>query len=100
MAYLDGNASRAGAWLGGVEHLAVAKKRPLTADFDYWLAVTAVREAEGRSHEADEAWQRASQLVAQKPPFGLYQFDRELVQTVRKGEWLRPSTAALSEASV
>jgi hypothetical protein len=38
--------------------------------------------------------------MAQKPPFGLYQFERELLQTARKGEWLQPSSAALSEVSV
>jgi hypothetical protein len=100
MAYLDGNAGRAGGWLRGVERLAAAQKVSLTTDFDYWLATTAVREAEGLSHEAEEAGQRAFQLAAQKPPFGLYQFDRDLLQTVRKGEWLRRPDVALSEVSV
>jgi hypothetical protein len=72
----------------------------LAADFDYWTATAVVREAEGQTREAGEAYQRAIDLAAKKPLFGLYQFERDLLQTVRKGQWLRPSSAALSEASV
>jgi len=99
MAYLDGNAGRAGEWLRGAEQLAAERKTPLAAQSDYWRALTAVREAEGQSDQAEEAYRRAMQLLAKKPTTGLYQFERELLQTVRKGGWLRPPDAALSEAS-
>jgi hypothetical protein len=100
MAYLDGNASRAGKWLQGAEELAAAKKFPLTGESDYWRALTAVRQGEGQSRQADEAYQRATELLAKKPVTGLYQFEQELLQTVRKGEWRRSPDATLSEASV
>jgi hypothetical protein len=96
MAYLDGDASRAGKWLQGAEQLAAARKLTLTADSDYWRAVTAVREAEGQTQPAEEAYQRARQLLAKKPATGLYQFEGELLQKVRKGDWVRrPETAGV-----
>jgi hypothetical protein len=100
MAYLDGNAGRAGEWLRGAEDLAAARKVALTGDSDYWRATTAVREAEGQSREAEEAYQRANQLLAKKPEAGLYQFEREFLQTVRKGEWVRRPEGALTEAAI
>jgi len=100
MAYLDGNANRAGEWLRGAEELALAKKVSLSSDSDYWRALTAVRKGEGLSNQADAAYRQAMQLLSQKPAVGLYQFEQELLQTVRKGEWLRRPDAALSEASI
>jgi hypothetical protein len=100
MAYLDGDAERAGKWLRDAEQLAVARKYPLAGDCDYWRALTAVREAEGQSRQAEEAYQRAQQLLEKKPVTGLYQFERELLQTVRKGEWVRRQDSVLSEAPV
>src|SRR5262249_34655514 len=90
MAYLDGNAIRAGEWLRGAEKLAALKKISLTRESDYWRAVTAVREAEGLRDEADDAYRRATQLLALKPSTGLYQAERELLDTVHNGGWLRP----------
>ncbi len=100
MAYLDGNAGRAGEWLRGTEELAAARKLTLNGDSDYWRAITAVREAEGQGREAEEAYQRANQLLAKKPAAGLYQFEREFLQTVRKGEWVRGREGALTEAAI
>jgi hypothetical protein len=99
MAYLDGNSTRAGKWLQGAEQFAEARKKPLTAESDYWRALTAVREAEGLRSQAEEAYRRAMQLLAKKPSTGLYHFERELLQTVRKGEWRRSETA-LDEATI
>jgi hypothetical protein len=100
MAYLDGDAARAGNWLRGAEQLATARNSPLTGDSDYWRAMTAVREAEGQNRQAEEAYHRAMQLLEKKPAAGLYQFEREFLQTVRKGEWVRRQDGALSEAAV
>jgi Peptidase family M50 len=100
MAYLDGDASRAGQWLRGAEEMAAARKYPLTAESDYWRALTAVREAEGQTRLAEEAYQQATQLLEQKPAVGLYQFEREFLQTVRKGDWVRRQDSVLSEAPV
>jgi hypothetical protein len=100
MAYLDGDAERAGKWLRDAEQLAAARNYPLAAESDYWRAVTAVREAEGQSRQAEEAYQRARQLLEKKPVTGLYQFERELLQTVHKGEWVRRQDSVLSEAPV
>ena len=100
MAYLDGNAGRAGEWLRGAEELALAKKTSLSGDSDYWRALTAVRKGEGLSNQADAAYRQAMELLAKKPAVGLYQFEQELLQTVRKGEWLRRPNAALSEVSI
>jgi hypothetical protein len=98
MTYLDGNASRAGEWLRNTEQFAAVKKTPLTSQSDYWRAVTAVREAEGRKDQAAEAYRQAMEILATKPTAGLWQFERELLQTVRKGEWVRPADVP-SEAS-
>jgi hypothetical protein len=100
MAYLDGDAGRAGKWLRGAEELAAARKLALTGDSDYWRALTAVREAEGQSRQAEEAYQQAHKILEQKPAAGLYQFEREFLQTVRKGEWVRRPDGVLSEASL
>jgi hypothetical protein len=99
IAYLDGNTRRAGTWLRGAEQVAAAKKTPLAGESDYWRALTAVREGEGLTNQAEEAYRNAMQLLAKKPVTGLYQFERELLQTVRKGEWVRRPEAVLSEAS-
>jgi Peptidase family M50 len=100
MAYLDGDAERAGKWLRDAEQLAATRKYPLAGDSDYWRALTAVREAEGQNRQAEEAYQQAQQLLEKKPATGLYQFERELLQTVRKGEWVRRQDSVLSEAPV
>jgi tetratricopeptide (TPR) repeat protein len=100
MAYLDGDASRAGEWLRGSEAFAAARKYALTKESDYWRAVTAVREAEGRIPEAEEAFQRAKQLLEKKPATGMNQFEVELLRTVRAGGWVRRLETALSEAPV
>jgi tetratricopeptide (TPR) repeat protein len=100
IAYLDGDASRAGQWLDGAERLAVSNKTPLTNDFDYWKAVMVVREAQGRKQEADGAWERAVELVAKKPQNGLYQFERELLQKARSGEWLRAEDVPSNQAEL
>jgi len=99
MAYLDGNANRAGEWLRGAEELAAARKSPLTGESDYWRALTAVRKAEGQRSQAEDAYQRAMQLLAKKPSTGLYHFEREFLEKVRKGEWVREPEGVLSEAS-
>jgi Peptidase family M50 len=98
MAYLDGDAGRAGEWLRGAEQLAATRRYPLTGESDYWRALTAVREAEGQSHQAEVAYQQAKQLLARKPVAGLYQFERELLQMVRNGQWVRRQDSVLSEA--
>lgn len=100
MAYLDGDAGRAGEWLRGAEELAAARKLTLAKDSDYWRALTAVREAEGQRGQAEAAYQQANQLLGKKPTTGLYQFERELLETVHKGGWLRRQEGALSEAPI
>lgn len=99
MAYLDGNADRAGEWLRGAEQLAVSKKTPLAQESDYWRALTAVREAEGQSRQAEEAYRQAVEFLAKKPATGLYQFERELLETVMRGGWVRVDESALREAT-
>jgi hypothetical protein len=89
MAYLDGDAGRAGEWLRGAEQLAAAKKTPLHEESDYWRATAAVRQAEGLSGQAEEAYHQAQQYLAKKPHTGLYQFERELLQKVRERDWVR-----------
>jgi hypothetical protein len=99
LAYLDGHAERAGQWLRDAELLAQRKKFPLTSDFDYWRAVAAVRMAEGRNGEADDAWQRARDLADCFPKVGLYEYERDVLDTVRERNWLRPCEADLEQAS-
>jgi hypothetical protein len=100
MAYLDGNASRAGKWLRGAEQVAAARKYALAGESDYWRALTAVREAEGQRREAEDSYLRARQLLDEKPATGQNQFEEELLQTVRKGDWLRRHDSVLSEVRV
>jgi hypothetical protein len=100
MAYLDGDASRAGKWLRGAEQIAAARKYALAKESDYWRALTAVREAEGQRRQAQESYLRARQLLDEKPATGQNQFEEELLQTVRKGEWVRRLDGALSEAPI
>jgi len=100
IAYLDGNASRAEPWLRGAEKLAAAQKASLTADSDYWRATTAVLVAEGSRDQAEDAYRQALKILAQKPSTGLYRYERELLDQVRTGDWVRRPEAALSEASV
>jgi hypothetical protein len=99
IAYLDGNADRAEKWLRGAEDAAASKKFSLTTESDYWRAMTAVHEAEGHRSQAEDAYQKAMEILAKKPVTGLYQFEREFLQTVRKGEWVNDPAANLREAS-
>ncbi len=99
IAYLDGNADRAGKWLRGAEEVAASKKLPLTKESDYWRAMTAVHEAEGHRSQAEEAYRKAMEILARKPTTGLYQFEREFLETVHKGGWVREPSSDFSEAS-
>jgi hypothetical protein len=90
LAYLDGHAGRAGNWLLDTEKAAAKKKFPLVREFDYWRAVTAVRRAEGRNEEADNAWQRAKVLADRFPNVGVYEYDRDLLHAVKGLHWLQP----------
>ena len=88
LAYLDGNASRAADWLRRAEELAAKRKTPLSGEFEYWLAVAAVREASGEPGQADDAYRQAEQLARRRPPHGLYEYERELLEAVRKANWV------------
>jgi hypothetical protein len=100
IAYLDGHAGRAGQWLCDVEKADAKKKFSLAGDFDYWRAVAAVRLAQGRQQEADEAWRRARQLADRFPNVGLYEYERDLLNAVKDGGWLRLLEVDKSEGSV
>jgi len=63
---------------------------PLTAESDYWRAVTAVRRAEGRNTESEDAYRRASALLSKKPITGTWNFEREFLE-VHKGNWVSRS---------
>src|SRR5262249_45460287 len=89
IACLDGHAERAGKWLRGTEEFARSKRVSLIRDSDYWRAVTAVQGAEGHRREAEEAYTKAMAILAKKPLTGLYQFEREYLQTVHQREWVR-----------
>ena len=97
IAYVDGNASRASQWLCGAEQLAMQQKTPLTDVIDYWMAVTAVREAEGQRAEADDAYSKAMRIAATRPPAGRYQQEVDLLERVHRGDWLR-SNIVMAEA--
>ncbi len=98
IAYLDGNAVRAADWLCGVEKFGAERKFPLAGNFDYWIAVTALRVAASATRdEVDEAYNRAFELVERKALTGLYQYERELLQNVRAREWVRPMEPARFE---
>ncbi|HXR15150.1 MAG TPA: M50 family metallopeptidase [Terriglobales bacterium] len=99
IAYLDGHAGRAGQWLCGVETVAAKKKFPLASDFDYWRAVAAVRLAEGRQQEANDAWRRAKQLADCFPNVGLYEYERDMLNRVKDDGWLRLPEVSESETS-
>jgi hypothetical protein len=99
IAYLDGHAGRAGQWLCDVEKAATKKKLSSPGDFDYWRTVTAVRLAQGRQEEADEAWRRASHLAGRFPNVGLYAYERDLLNAVKDGAWLRTPEVASGAAS-
>lgn len=99
IAYLDGDASRAAEWLQGAEKLAEEKKHPLRRDPDYWRAVVAVREAQGEERQSEDAYWHARLLLDEKPDTGSNRFEREFLQVLRSGEWVRGDDNALSEAS-
>lgn len=98
LAYLDGHAGRASQWLRDAETFAAKKKFSLAGEFDYWLSVAAVRLAEGREAEADQAWRRAEDLAHRFPKTGLYEYQRDLLHTVRGRSWLRLPEAVQDEA--
>ncbi len=93
IAYLDGNAARAAAWLRDAENSAAKKRKSLADESDYWRAVTAVRRAEGREPEAEQAYRRAVELLDQKPRSGQYQAERELLELIRLSAWLHRAEA-------
>jgi hypothetical protein len=99
MAYLDGDASRAGQWLRDTEQLAAKRKFKLS-DFDYWRAVTAVREAEELRPEADEAWRQATDFAKQRPRTGMYDSEWELLDKLRERTWLRLPDAPVIQAAL
>jgi hypothetical protein len=96
LAYLDGHTTRAVQWLAAAEELAAKQKVSLSASFDYWLAVTAIRLAQGNLGEAEAAWLQARQIADQAPPAGLYQYERTVLQNVHAGKWLRRQESPIS----
>jgi hypothetical protein len=97
IAYVDGNSVRAGQWLRGAEQIAVRQKASLISVIDYWMAVTAVRESEGRREEAEVAYTNAMRIAATRPAAGRYQQEIDFLEQVHTGGWLR-SNAELTEA--
>ena len=90
MAYLDGDAHRAGAWLEGAEVFAAKRKAVTAKDYDFCSATLAIRMAQGRDAEASAAHAKCSEILAKRPQVGLYEFERDLVHTIASGVWLRP----------
>jgi hypothetical protein len=82
-----------------VETVAAKKKFSLARDFDYWLTVAAVRLAEGRQQEANDAWRRAKQLADRFPNVGLHEYERDMLNRVKDGGWLRLPEVSESETS-
>lgn len=97
IAYLDGNSLRAGQWLQQLESPGAKKKGRLKHDFDYWRTVATVRLAQGREAEAEDAWYRAKELANRRPEVGLYAYEKDLLNTVKEGKWLRTPEAMGSE---
>ncbi|MBL8217018.1 MAG: M50 family metallopeptidase [Bryobacterales bacterium] len=94
VAFVTGDMGRAQYWLGRAEHLAKVRKFPLAAEFDYWKAVAIIRQGQGRTDEAEEAWQQTMKLATPRPRSGLYDFEYETLRQVREGRWVLPQPEA------
>jgi hypothetical protein len=59
-------------------------KKPTRFNEDYWRAYSALSWIEGRTNEANEAWDKCNVLVEQLPSAGAYDFDRYCSSLLRK----------------
>jgi hypothetical protein len=92
IAYVDGNSIRAGEWLHAAEQLALKQNVSLADVIDYWITVTAAREAEGRKNDTDKAYGNAKRTAITRPAADRYRHEIDFLERAHNGDWLRSNT--------
>ncbi len=77
-AFLKRDASRARHWWERME-----AKGNATQDAEYWFTVSALLLAEGRVEKSAEAWRKSSELAANFPNAGSYEYERDCIEQLR-----------------